>query len=468
MIRIYADYEDVIENVIKSTAKRLDFEAEDIDVEVSIADEEEIRTLNRETRGIDKVTDVLSFQNIENVSLPLVKEDYPEDINGEDDSVMLGEILICEEQAKRQAEEYGHSVEREIGFLTCHGMLHLLGFDHQDEEGEKEMNALCEEILTDAGYTRDYVPEEREEKTEEAAREFRSGFVAVMGKPNAGKSTLINTIVGEKVAIVSWKPQTTRNKILGIYNEKNYQIIFIDTPGLHKPKNHLGEYMMKTASTALDGVDCVVYVVDCEKGYDEKDKFNIVSYVNSGLKVIVAVNKVDHVTKGKVFEILTELNKLDKLTAVVPVSALRGRNIEPLKDEIKKLLTDTIKYYPDEQYTDRNMRFMAAEIIREKALRLLDKEVPYGIGVDIREYKMRDSGIIDINADIICEKAAHKPIILGKGGSMIKKIATYARQDLEEMTGSKIFLTLFVRVKDDWRGSDFIMRELGYDTKNPD
>ena len=186
MIRIYGDYEDVIENVIKSTAKRLDFEAEDIDVEVSIADEEEIRTLNRETRGIDKVTDVLSFQNIENVSLPLVKEDYPEDINGEDDSVMLGEILICEEQAKRQAEEYDHSVEREIGFLTCHGMLHLLGFDHQDEEGEKEMNALCEEILTDAGYTRDYVPEEREEKTEEATREFRSGFVAVMGKPNAG------------------------------------------------------------------------------------------------------------------------------------------------------------------------------------------------------------------------------------------------------------------------------------------
>lgn len=469
MIRIYGDYEDVIEKVIKSTAKRLDFDAEDIDVEVSITDEEEIRTLNKETRNIDKVTDVLSFQNIENVTLPLVKEDYPDDINGEDDSVMLGEILICEEQAKRQAEEYGHSIEREIGFLTCHGMLHLLGFDHQDEAGEKEMNTLCEEILSDAGYTRDYVLEEKEEeKIEETAREFRSGFVAVMGKPNAGKSTLINTIVGEKVAIVSWKPQTTRNKILGIYNEKNYQIIFIDTPGLHKPKNHLGEYMMKTASTALDGVDCVVYVVDCEKGYDEKDKFNIVSYVNSGLKVIVAVNKVDHVTREKVFEILTELNKLDKLTAVVPVSALRGRNIEPLKDEIKKLLTDTIKYYPDEQYTDRNMRFMAAEIIREKALRLLDKEVPYGIGVDIREYKMRDSGIIDINADIICEKAAHKPIILGKGGSMIKKIATYARQDLEEMTGSKIFLTLFVRVKDDWRGSDFIMKELGYDTKNPD
>ncbi len=464
MIRIYGEYEEVIRKVIEGVADRLDFSAEDIDVEVSIADEEEIKTLNKETRGIDKVTDVLSYQNLAEVSLPLISTDYPEDINGEDGSVILGEIMICDAQARRQAEEYGHSIEREVGFLTCHGMLHLLGFDHEDSEGEEEMNALCEEILVKCGYTRDGAEEEKEEKEDT----FRSGFVAVMGKPNAGKSTLINTIVGEKVAIVSWKPQTTRNKIIGIYNEKNCQIIFIDTPGLHKPKNHLGEYMMKTASAAMDGVDCVLYVVDCEKGYDEKDKFNIVNYTNAGHKVIVVVNKIDHVTKEAVFSILTELNVLKNITAVVPTSALRGKNIEPLKGEIKKLLTDTIKYYPDEQYTDRNMRFMAAEIIREKALRLLDKEVPYGIGVDIREYKVRESGILDINADIICEKAAHKPIILGKGGSMIKKIATYSRQDLEAMTGSKIFLTLFVKVKDDWRGSDFIMKELGYDPKNPD
>jgi len=464
MIRIYG-HEEVVKKTVEKAAERLGFSVGDVDAEISFCGEEEIKELNRETRGIDSVTDVLSFQNIENIELPLIKDKYPSEINGEDGSLILGEIVICEKRAESQAEEYGHSLDREIAFLTCHGMLHLLGFDHADEDGEKEMNGLTEEILLKAGYPRNA---EKPAETCEETGNFKSGFVAVMGKPNAGKSTLINTIVGEKVAIVSWKPQTTRNKIIGIYNEKNCQIIFIDTPGLHKPKNTLGEYMMKTATTALDGVDCVVYVVDCEKGYDEKDKFNIVSYVNSGLKVIVAVNKVDRVTREKVFGILTELNKLDRLTAVVPLSALRGRNVEPLKEEIKKLLTDTIKYYPDEQYTDRNMRFMAAEIIREKALRLLDKEVPYGIGVDVREYRMRDDGIIDINADIICEKAAHKPIILGKGGSMIKKIATYARQDLEDMTGSKIFLTLFVRVKDDWRGSDFIMKELGYDTKNPD
>lgn len=465
MLKIYGGHDKIVASVYDAAAERLDFFPEDADVEVSFVTPEEIRELNRERRGADRVTDVLSFQSIPDIALPLIKEAYPADINGEDGSVILGEIMICEEEAVRQAEEYGHSEEREIGFLFCHGLLHLLGFDHEEEDGEREMNSLCEEILSSVGLEREGA------KTEDSTAEredFKSGFVAVMGRPNAGKSTLVNTVVGEKVAIVSWKPQTTRNKILGIYNEKNCQIVFIDTPGLHKPKNSLGTYMMRTASAALDGVDCVVYVVDCEKGYDEKDKSNIVGYVGAGHKVIVAVNKVDHVLKEKVFEILTELSKLEKLAAVVPVSALRGRNIRPLKDEIKKLLTDNIKYFDDEQFTDRNMRFMAAEIIREKALRLLDKEVPYGIGVDIREYKTRDSGIIDVNADIICEKAAHKPIILGKGGAMIKRIATYARQDLEKMAGSKIFLTLFVRVKDDWRESDAVMRELGYDRKNPD
>lgn len=469
MIKIYGDYQDLIQKVYASVAKKMDFSPEDASVEVSFCEPDEIRSLNNETRGIDKVTDVLSFQNLVDVRLPLKKEDYSADIDPEDGSVILGEIIICTKRAQEQAEEYGHALEREIGFLFTHGMLHLLGFDHENEVGEKEMNDLTEEILDAVGLTRDFDPEKDELiEIQDEDVPFKSGFVAVMGKPNAGKSTLINTIVGEKVAIVSWKPQTTRNKILGVYNEKHCQIIFIDTPGLHKPKNNLGKYMMKTASAALEGVDCVVYVVDCEKGYDEKDKMNIVSYTNAGHKVVVAVNKVDHVTKEAVFSILTRLNELTGLSAVVPISALRNRNIEPLKEEIKKLLTDNIKYYDDDRYTDRNMRFMTSEIIREKALRLLDKEVPYGIGVDVRDYIVRDDGVIEINADIICEKPAHKPIILGKGGQMIKKIGTYARQDLEDMTGDKVFLTLFVRVKNDWRDSDLVMKDLGYDPKNPD
>lgn len=469
MIEVYGDfYSDVMERTAEAALKHFGNKPTDVSVEITVTDEEEIRELNRDNRGIDKPTDVLSFQNIAEVKLPIKKEDYPSEINFEDGSVIIGEIYVCREKAEKQAEEYGHSTAREVAFLTCHGMLHLLGFDHTEPETEKQMNDLCEEILTDAGFTRDYVYIEAEEKKEEENKEFKSGFVAIMGRPNAGKSTLINTLVGEKVAIVSWKPQTTRNKILGICNREGSQIIFIDTPGLHKPRNALGEYMMKSAKTASEGVDCVLYVIDAEKGYDENDKKHILSFINDGEKVVVAVNKIDHVTREKVFGILTELNKLQKLAAVVPVSALRNRNTEPLIEEIEKLLTDHIKYYDDEQYTDKNMRFMAAEIIREKALRLLDKEVPYGIGVDVTEYSVRENGVIYICADVICEKAAHKPIILGKGGEMIKKISTYARQDLENMTGSKVFITLFVKVRDEWRGSTSIMKELGYDAKNPD
>lgn len=480
MIKIYGEkYEKIIKEIAERTLEKFGNTESDAEVEITVCGEEEIKELNKEKRGIDKVTDVLSFQNLEKIKLPLNAEDYPTDINPEDGSVIIGEIFICEKKVSEQAEEYGHSEEREVAFLTCHGMLHLLGFDHNDKKSEEEMNGLCEEIITNAGYMRGEGKQEKttddadknyceEETKAETGKDFRSGFVAIMGRPNAGKSTLINTIVGEKVAIVSWKPQTTRNKILGVYNKPDRQIIFIDTPGLHKPRNALGEYMMKSAKTAYEGVDCVLYVIDAEKGYDDNDKRHILSFINGGEKVIVAVNKTDHVTKEKVFGILTELNKLQKLVAVVPISALRKRNIEPLIEEISKLLSDNIKYYDDDQYTDKNMRFMASEIIREKALRLLDKEVPYGIGVDITEYSIREDGIININADIICEKAAHKPIILGKGGSMLKKIATYARQDIEGITGNKVFLTVFVKVRDEWRGSTSIMKELGYDTKNPD
>lgn len=464
MIEVFTEkYSDVLSAAAEGVCKKLNVNPDDIDVEINMVDAEEIRSLNKEQRNIDKVTDVLSFQNLADVHFPFVKEDYEDDINPENDSVILGEIFICEERADEQAEEYDHTIERELSFLCCHGMLHLFGYDHDTEEKEKVMNDLCEEVLFSIGQTREkgYVKEVKEEKP------FHSGFVALMGRPNAGKSTLLNTIVGEKVSIVSWKPQTTRNKIKGIYNEPDCQIIFIDTPGLHKPRNSLGDYMMKTAASATEDIDCIVYLVDGEKGLSAEDANNIERYVADGFKVIVAVNKVDHITKERVMAILTQINDIKGLVAVVPLSALRKRNIEPLIEEIKKLLTDTIRYYDEDSYTDKNMRFIAAEIIREKALRLLDQEVPYGIGVDIREYAYRESGdIIDINADIICEKQAHKPIILGKNGSMIKKIATYARQDLEEIAGTKIYLTLFVRVKDDWREDESVMRSIGYNKKD--
>lgn len=455
MIKIYSenseDYKEIITLSALAVLKHFDIKQEQIDVEINIVSAQKIQEINKSFREIDSITDVLSFPTIE-AKLPLKIEDYPLDINPENNCLMLGEVFICAERAIEQAKEYEHSIEREMSFLICHGMLHLLGFDHNNKEKEDEMQKIQDEIL------------DNEMKVTRDAEPFSSGFVAIMGRPNSGKSTLTNAIVGEKVSIVSWKPQTTRNKILGIYNDKNTQIVLIDTPGLHSPKNNLGKFMMKSARAALDGVDAVIYIIDGEKGIDDKDKRNIESYLNNEQKVIVAVNKIDHIMKEKVFEIMTSLGEFKNLEAIIPISALKGKNVDKVLVEIKKLLTDTIQYYPNDIYTDKNMRFMAAEIIREKALRLLDQEVPYGIGVDIKKYELRKGDkIIDIDADIICEKPAHKPIILGKGGSMIKKLATYARQDIEEMTGKKVFITVYVKVKEDWRGSDFIMKELGYD-----
>ncbi len=459
MIKIYQHrkqgYEDTIRKAALFAINHFGIQEEDVDIEINTVSAEQIKALNGSYRGIDCATDVLSFAATQ-FSVPFDKNQYPGMQNPEDGATMLGEIFICTKKASEQAKEYGHSIEREISFLTCHGVLHLLGFDHKNEAEEKIMTDLQDKILD----------EELGVKREEGEQpSFKSGFVAIIGRPNAGKSTLTNNIVGEKVSIVSWKPQTTRNKILGIYNDEYTQIVLIDTPGLHTPKNTLGKFMMKTARAALEGVDAVVYIIDAEKGIDGKDTQNIVSYVENGQNVIVAVNKIDHVTKEKVFDILTELKELAGIKSIVPISALKGKNVDIILKNLKELLTDTVKYYPDDMFTDKNLRFMVAEILREKTLRLLDKEVPYGIGVDVTRFEYRDNGILDIDADIICEKMAHKPIILGKGGSMIKKIASYARQDIEAMTGSKVFLTVFVLVKEDWRGSDSIMKELGYDLK---
>ena len=463
MINLYnaEQYDKILERAIKGAFKHFKINAKEVEIEVELLSGEEIQELNRNERGIDKVTDVLSFPALEEVTFPFNPDDY-DDVNPENDCVILGEIYICLDRAIEQANEYGHSVERELGFLVTHGVLHLLGFDHEEDDERKEMENLQDEILNSVGITRDGIEDNEEEKEEPS----RCGYVVILGRPNAGKSTLINQIIGEKVSIVSWKPQTTRNRIIGIFNDENVQIIFVDTPGIHVPKNELGKFMMHSVKVASEGVDAVIYVVDSEKGLDLNDVERIKKNVEGGNKVVVAVNKVDHVMKEKVAEILIELNKIDGLTAVVPVSALRGKNVEALVKEIKALMPEGEKMYAEDQYTDRNMRFMASEIIREKALRLLDKEIPYGIAVSINKYEYRDNGILDIDADVIVQKQQHKAIVLGKKGEMIKRISTYARQDLEEMTGDKIFMTLWVRVKEDWRDDLSLLNNLGYNKRD--
>lgn len=291
---------------------------------------------------------------------------------------------------------------------------------------------------------------------------FKSGFVTIAGKPNVGKSTLLNALVGEKVAIVSWRPQTTRNKINGILNGENYQIVFVDTPGIHEAKNTLSEYMMKSVKSALDGVDAVIYVISAEKRFDDKDKDFILSY-KKNVPVIVVINKVDAVEKRVVFELMRELGEMG-IDEIIPTSAVKGDNVDILKNTVVDLMKEGEAYYPEDEFTDLNMRFMAGEIIREKAMRLLNDEVPYGICVNIMSYK-EEENLTKINADIVVEKKAHKPIVIGKGGSMLKKIGTEARRELERFTDGKIYLELFVKVKEEWRDNSTLLSDFGYDDK---
>lgn len=289
--------------------------------------------------------------------------------------------------------------------------------------------------------------------------------MTIIGRPNAGKSTLINSLVGEKVAIVSWRPQTTRNKITGILNGDDFQAVFIDTPGLHDAKNKLSDFMMKSVETALSDVDCLLYVSDAVRGVSTED----LAYLENAAKktsVVVAVNKIDCIAKETLFPELEKLNRVLGIKAVVPVSAKRGDNLDVLQEEIKKLLPEGVKYYPDDMLTDKSMKFMCSEIIREKALTLLDKEVPYGLCVVVNRFEKRDEkDLFDIDADIVCERKTHKGIIIGKQGAMLKRIATEARKDMEELLESKVFLTLYVKVKEDWRDSEYLTSVFGYDKK---
>jgi len=295
---------------------------------------------------------------------------------------------------------------------------------------------------------------------------MKSGFVCLAGLPNAGKSTLINSMVGEKVAIVSWRPQTTRDNILGILTTEEYQMVFIDTPGIHVARNNLGKYMMTAVNTSIKNADVIVYVIDAAKGVTEEDE-KFLSDFSQKMNVIAALNKSDSVVRETIFKGLEKLNEIKNIKSVVPISAKQGDNLDTLKEEILKFLPEGEMLYTDDMFTDKPLKFMAAEYIREKAFYLLDKEVPYGIGVEVRKFERREGKPIwDIYADIIVEKPSHKAIVIGKNGEMIKRIASGARQDIEELLGEKVFLEVYVKVKEDWRDSDYLMKELGYDIKN--
>ena len=290
---------------------------------------------------------------------------------------------------------------------------------------------------------------------------FHSGFVAIIGRPNVGKSSIMNYFVGEKVAIVSNKPQTTRNKILGVATAPDWQLVFVDTPGLHKPRTKLGEYMMKSASDAREGVDAVLAVVDGQR-IGKGDLAVLADLSKMQCPKFLAVNKIDIVTPEKLMPQLATLNDC-RFDSVFSVSARRGDNVDALLQALIAAMPEGPKYFPDDMITDQPERVMCAEIIREKALNNLRDEIPHGVGVDILQIKKIGDNLTEIHADLYCERASHKSIIIGKQGAMLRKIGSEARVDIEKLMGTKIMLRLWVKVREDWRNRAGDLRTLGYE-----
>ena len=298
-------------------------------------------------------------------------------------------------------------------------------------------------------------------------KNFKSGFVTLVGRPNVGKSTLMNNLIGEKIAIISPKPQTTRNKIQSILTKDDFQAIFIDTPGIHKPKHKLGEYMVKSAENTLNEVDVVLMLIEPTEKYVDIDKYIIERFKNIKTPIILVINKTDTIEKQELLNIMNIYKEIYNFSEIVPVSALKGDNTDTLMEIIKKYLPMGPQYFPEDMVTDQPERQIVSEIIREKALQLLQEEIPHGIAVEIMSMKKReDKNMVDVEATIYCEKDSHKGIIIGKQGAMLKKIGSRARGDIQNLLGSPIYLQLWVKVKKDWRDSDFLLKNFGYDSRN--
>lgn len=293
----------------------------------------------------------------------------------------------------------------------------------------------------------------------------KTAFIAIVGCPNVGKSSILNKLLGTKIAIVSSKPQTTRTKIMGVLTEGETQLVFTDTPGYHKPHNKLGEKMNQAVGDSIGGVDACLFVVE-SKGDIKKGEYELIEkFKKLKVPVILAINKIDMIKdKEELLERIVELNKLFDFEAIVPVCASTGEHIDELVDEMKKLAFDSPHFFPDDTLTDQPERVLAAEIIREKILRLMDKEVPHGVAVSIEKMRERDNrDILDIEAIIYCERESHKGMVIGKKGAMLKKISTYARQDLENFFGIKVNLQTWVKVKEDWRNREGLIHNFGLD-----
>ncbi len=441
--------------VKKAICAALDYQEIDFPVEISLTftDNEKIHVLNKEYRGKDAPTDVLSFPMFENGEIEYDDES--------DEPCAIGDIVISLEKAAEQAEQFGHSLEREAAFLAVHSVLHLLGFDHEvSEEDDEYMKESAEEILSSIGLRRE-TQNQLSAIDSVPVKMQKTMFISLIGRPNVGKSTLLNAIVGEKVAAVSKKPQTTRNRITGIHTIGEEQYVFVDTPGLHKPKNKLGEFMVNAAETAIPDTDAVIFMAEVGDSIHPQDKEIVERIKKAKLPAILVLNKTDICKKDKLLVTIAKFSEMHDFVSIIPASALKGENLDIIMKELKPFLRNEPWFYPEDMITDQSVRAISSEIIREKLLRLLDEEIPHGTAVTVEDYEESEK-LIKIRAEIYCEKNAHKKIIIGKNGETLKKAATFAREDIEEMTGKKVFLDLWVKVKENWRDSELNMARLGF------
>ncbi len=451
----------------------------EISVDVRLVGEDAIRKLNAEYREKDRVTDVLSFPILDMTDGKLSDKLMPYDFSYVEEKKILpiGDVVICPEKARKQAEEYGHSMVREMVFLAVHSFLHLLGFDHENGRDEDIMFSKQDEIMNEVGLPRasDTLPVSEDEHPV-GEMLAHCGYCALVGRPNVGKSTLLNTISGMKLAIVSHKPQTTRNNIQAIYNRDDAQVIFVDTPGIHKPQSKLSEFMVDSSFRAAKGADVVVLMAD---GRFEKPASVEIRAAEMAKKLkkpmILAVNKADAVSKESLLPLILNYSKIAEFSDIVPISALKDDGVDELMNAIIRLLPSQPRYFPIEEVTDQSEREISSELIREQILHYTNEEIPHGTAVEIDSFEevlkddavdSYDRSLIRIHASIICEKDSHKSILLGKNGQMIKRIGTAARENIEKMTECKVFLDLHVKVRKDWKNRQVFLDEFGYKKKD--
>ncbi|OBZ08168.1 MULTISPECIES: GTPase Era [Bacillales] len=293
-------------------------------------------------------------------------------------------------------------------------------------------------------------------------KKFRSGFVAIIGRPNVGKSTLMNHLIGQKIAIMSDKPQTTRNKIHGVYTTNDTQIVFLDTPGIHKPQSKLGNYMMQTAESALREVEAALFLIDAAEGLGGGDRFIIEQLKKVKTPVFLVMNKIDKVEPEQLLPMITQYNELHDFAEIIPISALKGNNVETLLEQLSRYLPEGPQYYPADQITDHPEQFVCSELIREKILHMTREEIPHSIAVTIEDMRVKENGVVYIGAVIFVERDSQKGIIIGKKGELLKEVGKQARKDIEALLGSRIYLELWVKVKKDWRNQERVLKDLGY------